>query len=164
MKPFNVGVMVVTLWLAGALQLGLAPWMAIHSIAPDFVLVAMGCLCLFTSQSGATVIGFFSGLIYGGVSLSALGPHIVSRTLIGFFVGWLNTLEIQPTAFVASLSAMVVTLGARLIFFFMAPPAAHELGAYLQAPIGGLIYNAILAAPTFLLLSRILIGNKRRYR
>jgi hypothetical protein len=150
------GILVATvlLWFGAVLQGSVAPQIRIGNAYPDFLLVFLSLMCLFTTTSGATILGFFTGLMTGAPAGANLGPHIISRTIAGHVDGWVGAIGFQPNAFWAGVNTLIVTVVAHLLQMFLAPPPG--IPAFLAATIASAVYNGVLAMPLYLLLRRIL--------
>jgi hypothetical protein len=150
------GVMVaaVLLWLGAVLQGSLAPRISIFEASPDFLLIFMSVMCLYCTTAGATVLGFFTGLMTGAPSGANLGAYIVSRSFGGFADGWIGSIGFQPNAVWAAVNTAVLTVIAQLLLMFLAPKPG--IPAFLAATIASAVYNGVLAMPVYLLLRRIL--------
>ncbi|MEO7454391.1 MAG: hypothetical protein ABIV13_06480, partial [Fimbriimonadales bacterium] len=73
----------LALIIAAAAQVAIAPKVAIFGARPDFLLVAVTLLCLNRGTDSAAVIGFFAGLLHGGVSNTKMAAFVISRILGG---------------------------------------------------------------------------------
>lgn len=149
----GVFVAALCIWLAAIFQQAFGRC-GILGASPDFILVAMSCLCLFTGRAGGAVIGFFAGLAAGGISGANLSQYIVTRTLSGFLDSWSRNLGLDANAVVAAFNAFAVTIVAQLGLMFLAPPPG--IAAFLGATIGTAMFNGVLAVPVHALLTRIL--------
>jgi len=145
---------VLLLWFAGGFQGSVAPHLAIGGVMPDFLLIVLGCVALGGTRKSGSVTGFFAGLIQGAVAGANIAQYALSRTLVGFFVGWFSTLEYDSNATVALVVVAFTTLTSQLLLMFMAPPP--RIFAFLLATIGSAIYNGVLAMPLFALLKRVM--------
>ncbi|RYG35557.1 hypothetical protein EON81_12365 [bacterium] len=143
----------IALWLAGGCQATLAPRLGIGGAVPDFPIIVLAVLAPWLPRSGATVLGFFAGLVHGAVAGANLTAYAISRTLTGFGLGSMSSLELEPSVLLAMITAAIATLIAGLISLFLAPPPA--LTPFILATIGSAIYNGVLAAPAHLILGRL---------
>lgn len=150
----GVIVAVITLWLGAGLQQALANRLGILGATPDFLLVFLACLCLYTNRVGGAVLGFFAGLAAGATVGANMTQYVFSRTLTGFLDSWSRNLGIDANLFVAGVNAFFVTIVAQLIQMFFAPPPG--IVTFLGATIASAMYNGVLAVPVYALLRRIL--------
>lgn len=144
----------VTLWIAAGLQAGLAPYLTLLGAAPDFPLIVLSVLCLFASRTAATVLGFFTGLLYGALAGANLAHYVISRTITGFGAGWANAIGFEPNLWVSAAAAAIGTLVSQFLLLLLAPPAS--IPAYLGDTIGSAMVNGVLAMPVYALLNRSL--------
>ena len=150
----GVGISAATLWLSAALQQSMAHRLTILGFQPDFMLVSLACLSMFYDRSGGSTIGFLTGALYGAVDFANITHYIISRTVIGFFVGWSKDLNLQGTILVAAVTTVLTTVFSQLILMFLAPPPL--ITPFLGATIRTAVYNGVLAVPVYLLLKRIM--------
>jgi hypothetical protein len=114
---------------------------------------------MYGNRSDGAIIGFISGLMTAGSTMVDLTATIVARSTTGFVLGFFNNLELKPTPGVAFATTFAATVFQRLLLLFLAPPP--EIWPYLKATIGSGLYNAIIAVPTYMILST-LMGTTRR--
>ena len=147
-------VAVIAIWLAASFQAALSPRITIVGISPDFCLIVLACLSLFTNRVGGAVIGFFLGLVTGANVGANLSQYVVSRTISGFLAGWSRSFGLDANVLGSAVTCVVVTVVAQLIQMFLAPPAG--ITSFLGATIASALVNGVLAVPVFALLRRIL--------
>lgn len=149
---------IVGLWLAAGLQ-ATAVRFSVFGASPDFVLILVTCLGLFTSRAGAAGIGFLGGLLQGAMVGGNLAAYVVSRSLTGFASGWIGSAELNKSVYVAPMIVAVATIAAQVVLLFIAP--THAIGTFLLATIGTSIYNGVVAVPVFAFLRRLLDPPRR---
>lgn len=147
-----IGTSLLLLWVAGGLQMGLAPWMSLWGVGPDFLVIALAALATVSSRGQAATFGFFAGLFQGAAAGANLAHYVVSRVLTGFLTAWANELRLQPSALVGFSTVALATVFARLVLLFLAPTPA--LTQYLGATMGSAMYNGVLAIPVYALLNK----------
>ena len=143
-----------TLWLAGALQEALAPRLAVSGAPPDFPLVALAALALLGERKEGTVAGFLAGLLRGVLAGTNLAAYAITRTLLGFALGWVRFAGLIPNAFVAGLGAAagtILTQGLVMIAAHRGPVLPFLAGTLFSAMIDG-----ALAMPLYALLRRLI--------
>ena len=150
---FAIGTVIV-IWLAAACQQVLARRMAIAGCRPDFFLIVLTPLALWSSRKTGTILGFFCGLIQGATAGANLVGYTMSRTIGGFTVSWSKQIGFQPNVAVIAVTAGAATLFCQLVFMFLAPPSG--VLSFLRDTIGSALYNGVLAVPVYLLLKGIL--------
>lgn len=149
----GVLVAVATLWLAAVLQQSIGRY-GILNARPDYLLVALSCLCLYASRAGGAMVGFIAGLMAGAITGANLTQFIFSRSVAGFLDSWSRSLGLDANAVTAAANAFFVTIVAQLILMFFAPPPG--IASFLGATIGSAMVNGVLAVPVHALLRRIL--------
>lgn len=152
--PAYAFIAALILWMSGGCQRSVAPYVSIGGVAPDFLLIAIGCLALFGTRRSGAIVGFAAGVIEGALAGANLAAYAVSRTIAGFVSGWFSSLEFEASAVVASFVVFAITLFAQLLLMFVAPPG--QIMSFLLATIGSAVYNGVLAMPLYALLRRVL--------
>lgn len=147
-------VAVPTLWIAGTLQESLAPHLAVARSEPDFPLVVLACLALLGERREGMVAGFAAGLLRGVLAGANLAAYAVSRTILGFALGWVRLAGLVPNALVAGLAAFGGTVAAGLMVMLVShrgPVLPFLAGTLFSAMIDG-----ALAMPLYALLRRLI--------
>lgn len=152
--PAYAFIALLCLWVGGGCQRAVSPYISIGGVAPDFLLIVVGCLSLFGTRRSGSIIGFFAGVLQGALAGANLAAYAISRTIAGFVAGWFSALEFEAGAVVASTVVFAVTLIAQFLLMFVAPPG--QIGGFLLATIGSAVYNGVLAMPLYALLRRVL--------
>ena len=110
---------------AALLQAGLAPYLAIGGVVPNFLLVVVVTLALVEGPAAGASAGFAAGLIFELLGSGPVGPMVLVLTVTGFMAGllhenmfaegWLLPLTVLAIASIASTLAyglMLDLLGA----------------------------------------------------
>lgn len=154
----GVFVALVSLGIAAILQRGLSPHLSFGGVAPDFLLLVIATLGLFSNRSSGALLGFGAGLLQGGLSGANMAVYVVSRTVCGYLLGWFNLLELESNPIVATIATVCVTMGCQLFIMFWAPPPG--ISAFMGSTAGSALMNACLAAPVYLLLRQFLVTRR----
>ena len=155
MSGFRFWVVAIpTLWIAGALQEALAPRLAVYGSPPDFPLIVLAALALLGERKAGTLTGFFAGLIRGVLAGANLAAYAISRTILGFVLGWIRFAGLIPNAPVAGISAFVGTLLAQGLV--MIPAHRGPLVPFLAGTLITAGINGALAMPLYALLRRLI--------
>lgn len=144
----------LAIWLSAVLQQSIAHRIDLLTATPDFLLITLSCLCMYSSRAGGALIGFLVGLAAGAITGANLSQFIFSRTITGFLDSWSRSFGLDPNFIAAAVNAFVVTIVAQLILMFFAPPSG--IVAFLGATILSAMVNGVLAVPVHALLRRIL--------
>ena len=127
---------------------------AIGGITPDFPLLLLACIALYTSPTLAAWAGFFTGLLHASMLEQTVGSLIVSRVLAATAVAYLPAL-LAPRHSLSILPAVALLhLLAQGILYLAAPIVDPR--AFWQASLGSMVYNMGLAIPVYWLARRVL--------
>jgi hypothetical protein len=152
-----VAICAVALYLAAASQQALSRWTFLGG-APDYMILALSVLCLFTSRSGGAALGFFDGWLYAALDGSNMWQYVMTRTIAGYLISWIAESGIERSMFSALLAGFLGVLVCKLSLMFLAPPPA--LAAFLGDTIRTAVYNGVLAMLFYAALNRI-VGPRR---
>jgi rod shape-determining protein MreD len=150
---------IAALLAAAILQAGLAPYLSIGQVVPNFLLLVVITIALVEGPGPGAAVGFSAGLIFELLGSGPVGPMLLVLTLTGFLTGlmhenmfaegWLLPLTVLA---IATLSAEVA-YGAILILLGADVPFWSTL---LTRMIPGAVYNTALALLIYPLLARFL--------
>lgn len=143
----------VLCWLGVLLDNSVSSGWRIGLATPNFGIIFFGIGCLFLSVKGSTALGLWSGLLIGAVSGANLFAYVFSRSIAGFasYLARLSGIQFVPIS--AGIFVLIFTVFIQILTMFVAPPPA--IAQFLLATIVSAIYNGVLAAPLFALLSRV---------
>lgn len=147
-------VAVPTLWLAGAFQEALAPRMTISGGSPDFPLIALACLALLGERRSGTIAGFVAGVLRGVFAGANMAVYAISRTILGFVLGWIRFAGLIPNVPVVGFSAFLGTILAQGMV--MIPAHRGPLLPFLGGTLLSAAINGALAMPLYALLRRLI--------
>jgi rod shape-determining protein MreD len=126
------------------LQVGLAPYIAIGGVVPDFLLLVVVTLALVEGPTAGASAGFAAGLIFELIGSGPVGPMVLVLAVTGYMAGllhenmfaegWLLPLTVLAVASIASTLAYGLMLdllgvgGPFLLTFFtkMLPEALYD--------------------------------------
>lgn len=138
---------------AALLEAGLAGHLAVFGSRPSFLLVLALSFGLSVRPGSAAVVACATGILTGGLSGASMAAFTVGRTIVCFFFGFLERVEINVSL---PLGAALVAVGTCLDAGFtmlISPPA--DLGGFVRATIGSAVYNGVLAFPVYGLVRRM---------
>ncbi|MBX3112455.1 MAG: hypothetical protein KF857_10640 [Fimbriimonadaceae bacterium] len=141
------------LFVAAVLEAGLARHLAIYDARPSFLLVLALSYGLSVRPGRAAVVACVSGVLTGGLSGASMAAFTVGRTLVCFFLGFLERVEIKVAL---PLGAALVAVGTCVDAGFtmlISPPS--DIGGFMRATIGSAVYNGVLAFPIYGLVRRM---------
>lgn len=142
----------LALLLAASAQVALAPRMGIFGARPDLLLVAVTLLSMNRGSDAAAVIGFFAGLLHGGVANTKMAAFIISRILGSVAASVVGRTTMAATPLTVMASSLATTGVASITYLLLGVPK-DPLG-WLLATFGTAIYNAVLVAAIFWLFLR----------
>lgn len=147
------------LLVAMLLQAGLAPYIGVAGVVPNFLLLVVVTLALATGPNEGAVVGFAAGLGFDLLSTMALGPMALVLTLTGYLAGllheqmfaegWLLPLTVLGVASLSSevaYAVMLDVLGANVEFW----------SGLLTKSLPATVYNTALALLLYPWLARFL--------
>jgi len=141
--------------LAAIAQAVYADAMHIRGARPDFLTATTVICALFCDANVGAGLGFLAGLLMASLTSppkSGFGSLIVSRTLIGFGVGWLEERIYRDNGLLAVILVGVGTLLTEGVYFILSPQ--RHLVHWASSVVGTTLCNLILAYPLYLLLRR----------
>ncbi|MBC8103948.1 MAG: rod shape-determining protein MreD [Cytophagales bacterium] len=146
------GIFALLLLTATAAQSTLAyPLHALTGAQPDFLLTVVLCTALLSDAATGCVLGFVGGLLSAALIGQTLGTLLVTRTIAGFLAGRFTARVFQANLLVIVLGVFIASLAAYVLQALSHPPRTG-LTPWLQATLGGGIWNAALALPIASLL------------
>lgn len=146
--------------LAAIAQAVYADALHIHGARPDFLTAATVICALFCDANVGAGLGFLAGLLMASLTSppkSGFGSLIVSRTLIGFAVGWLEERIERDNPLLAIALVTAGTALANGLFFLFAPQ--RNINHWAHGMVLTTLYNALLAYPLYLLI-RLMVGKR----
>ncbi|MDR3686086.1 MAG: rod shape-determining protein MreD [Coriobacteriia bacterium] len=135
---------IAAILVAALLQVGLAPYIAIGGVVPDFLLLVVVTLALVEGPAAGASAGFAAGLIFELIGSGPVGPMVLVLAVTGYMAGllhenmfaegWLLPLTVLAVASIASTLAYGLMLdllgvgGPFLLTFFtkMLPEALYD--------------------------------------
>jgi rod shape-determining protein MreD len=142
-----IWVAILSFWIFGGLNEGLAKDIAIFGAQPDFLLVATVVISMLSDMRGAAVAGFTGGFFQGAITGANMWQYVVTRLIVGWIGGSLIELRFQRNAMIAAMACFVASIIAGLVFLFLTSQP-NILGSLRDTLISAM-YNAVLAALVF---------------
>lgn len=145
----------VLLFIAGSVaQSTLAyPLHSLLGAQPDFLLTVLLCAALLSDAATGSILGFAGGLLSASLVGQTVGTLLVTRTIAGFLAGRFTARVFEANTLVVVLGVLVTSLAAYLLQTLVAPPKVG-LTPWLQATLGGALWNALLSVPITSILRR----------
>lgn len=138
----NAALIALALILAAAAQVALAPKVAVFGARPDFLLVAVTLLSMNRGTDSAAVIGFFAGLLHGGVSNTKMAALIISRILGAIAASLVGRTTVAATPLTVMGASLAASGVASLIYMLLGVP--KDLWGWVLSTFGMIVYNTVL--------------------
>lgn len=138
----NAALIALALILAAAAQVALAPKVAVFGAQPDFLLVAVTLLCMNRGTDSAAVIGFFAGLLHGGVSNTKMAALIISRILGAIAASLVGRTTVAATPLTVMGASLAASGVASLAYMLLGVP--KDLWGWVLSTFGMIVYNTVL--------------------
>jgi rod shape-determining protein MreD len=145
--------------LAALLQAGLAPYLAIGGVTPNFLFLVVVTLALVQGPTPGASAGFAAGLIFDLLGSGPVGPMALVLSVVGyaagllheqmFAEGWLQPLMVLGIAALATEIAYGVLLG-------LLGEGAPFFASLLTKMVPTALYNTVLALLVYPWLARFL--------
>lgn len=148
----NAGLVAVSLILAAAAQVALAPKLAVFGVHPDFLLVAVTLLCLNRGTDAAAVIGFFAGLLHGGITNTKMAAFIISRVLAAVGASVVGRTSVAATPLTVMGASLAATGIASVVYMLLGVP--NDLWGWALSTFGTVVYNTLLVGAAFAFATR----------
>jgi hypothetical protein len=126
--------------------------MAVLGARPDLLLVAVTLLSMNRASDAAAVIGFFAGLLHGGVANTKMAAFVISRILGGISASVVGRTTMAATPLTVMASSLATTGVSSISYLLLGVP--KDLLGWGLTTLGALVYNAILVVSIFWLFSR----------
>ena len=148
--------MVLIFGVALVLQSTLVRLVAIESIQPDLILLALFFVALMEGSYPATIAGFCVGLVQDLYAPQTLGLNALSKSLIGFALGFCHRGVFVEGLIPRSLILFAAVLLHDLVYFIISlwPDIGAGLGRVAVVGFPTALYTAILGYVIFYFLHR----------
>lgn len=148
-----------SLLAAAVLQVGLAPYLGLGGVVPNFLLLVVVTLALVRGPATGTTVGFVAGVLFDLLGTGPIGPMALVLAVVGYVAGllheamfaegWLLPLTVLA---IASLSAELA-YGLVLDLLGVGGPFWISL---LTKMLPGAVYDTVLALLVYPWLARYL--------
>ena len=153
----------VALFIVAILQAVFAERLSIFGARPDLILALILTGSLFCDTNSGAALGFFGGLIHASLSSpphNGFGSLIVSRTLVGFAIGWFEERVERTHPLIAFGFISGGTLVCECLFFLLSPQ--RTLSYWFINVALTTLYNSAIAVPLFYFIRLILSSYEER--
>ena len=151
----TIGVVAV----AALLQAGLAPYVAIGGVTPNFLLIVTVTLALLEGPVAGCSVGFACGLVFDLLGAGPIGPMALVLTVTGYLAGLLHENMFAEGWLLPMTVLAVAALGSEIaygIILIVLGAGGPLLVAFATKMLPAAVYNTALGLLFYPLLARIL--------
>lgn len=151
----TIGAVVV----AGILQAGLAPYMAIGGITPNFLLLVTVTIALVQGPAAGCSAGFACGLIFDLLGSGPVGPMILVLSVTGYLAGLLHENMFAEGWLLPITVLGIAALGSEIAYGLILDllgSGGPVLLTFITKTLPTAVYNTVLGLLVYPWLARIL--------
>lgn len=152
--PAMVSILVATL-----LQAGLAPYMSIAGVTPNFLLLVVVTLALTTGPNEGATAGFVAGLIFDLLGTGPIGPMALVLAATGYFAGLLHE-QMFAEGWLLPITVFAIAAISAEVAYGLLLMLLGEGGSFWQSfftkMLPAAVYNTALALLVYPWLARFL--------
>jgi rod shape-determining protein MreD len=152
---------VAALALLGAvlLQAGLAPYLTILGVTPNFILLVVVTLALTEGPTTGAIAGFVGGLCFDLLTSGPVGPMALVLSVTGYFAGLLHEQMFAEGWLLPLTMFAIAALGSEVAYsalLVMLGEGESFMRGLLTTAIPAALYNTVLALLVYPWLARVL--------
>jgi rod shape-determining protein MreD len=150
---------ILAVLVAAVLQAGLAPYISIGGVSPNFLLLVVVTIALVSGPASGASAGLASGLIFDLLGTGPVGPMALVLTVTGYLAGllheqmfaegWLQPLTVLAVAALGTEIAYGLILG-------LLGEGAPFWTSFFSKMLPAAVYNTVLALLIYPWLARFL--------
>jgi rod shape-determining protein MreD len=141
------------------LQVGLAPYLSIGGVVPNFMLLAAVTVAMIEGPTAGSAVGFACGLLFDLLSQGPVGPMAIVLAVTGYVAGLLAA-NVFAEGWLLPLSVLALaSLGAELTYALLMDLVGTPepfLRVLFTMVVPGAVYNTALALLVYPFLARFL--------
>lgn len=145
--------------LAGLLQVGLAPYISIGGVTPNFLFLVVVTLALTEGPSAGASAGFAAGLIFDLIGTGPVGPMTLVLTVTGYIAGQLHA-QMFAEGWLLPLTVVAVASVGTEVAYGVLLQLVGQGGGFVTALFTKMlptaVYNTVLALLVYPWLARFL--------
>lgn len=148
-----------SLLAALVLQAGVAPYISIGSVTPNFMLLVAVTVALTSGATAGTTAGFAAGLMFDLLGSGPVGPMALVLTVTGFIAGMLHEQMFAEGWLLPLTVLFIAALASELAYGLVLAMLGVDMSfwrALLVMMLPGALYNTVLALLVFPWLARFL--------
>ena len=161
-REARIRALLITGAAAVILQLVLAPSIAIASVVPNFIMVAVGIMALYTSATRSAISGFILGFCYDLFSQGPVGVMALILTVIGYALSTAKKDSFEGNIIVELLAFGIVMLLGEIVHGVVLAIIGYDLNvlySLIFRSLPGALYEIVIGIVAFIVLNYII--NKR---
>jgi rod shape-determining protein MreD len=144
---------------AVALQVSVAPQIAVFGVVPNFVFLVVVTLALLEGPVTGCAAGFIGGLLFDLLGASVVGPYALVFCVAGYTAGLMNAHMFAEGWLLPVSVVFIASVGAEITYGVMM--AVLDIGlpfwsALIRIMLPGAVYNTVLAVLLYPLMTRLL--------
>lgn len=145
--------------IAAVLQAGLAPYLSIGGVVPNFMMLVVVTLALVEGPGAGASTGFAAGLLFELLGSGPVGPMVLVLTLTGYLAGLMHEKMFAEGWLLPLTVLAVVSLGAEISYGLILN--LLDVGGpfwltFITKMLPGAVYNTALALLLYPWLARFL--------
>lgn len=145
--------------LAGILQAGLAPYMAIGGVTPNFLLLVVVTLALTEGPTAGATAGLAAGLLFDLLGSGPVGAMALVLSTTGYLAGLLHE-QLFAEGWLLPLTVLAIAaLGSEMTYAALLALVGEMGGfwtSFFTKALPGALYNTLLALLIYPWLARFL--------
>lgn len=145
--------------VAALLQGGLAPYLAVGGVVPDFLLLVVVTLALVEGPAAGCGVGFACGLIFDLLGTGPVGPMVIVLTITGYLAGLLHENMFAEGWLLPITVLGIAALGSEIAYGLVLDllgTVGPFLLTFVTKMLPAAVYNTALALLAYPWLARIL--------
>lgn len=150
---------VLSVFVAGLLQVAIAPHLSIGGVTPNFLLMVVITVALVEGPGPGASAGFAAGLVFDLLGTGPVGPMVLVMTLVGFASGLIHS-QMFAEGWLLPLTVLgIASLGAEMAYglvLAMLGETGGFVAGFVNKMLPGAVYNTVLALLVYPWLARFL--------
>jgi rod shape-determining protein MreD len=149
----------VAILVAALLQVGIAPYMTIGGVTPNFLLLVVVTLALTTGPNEGATAGFVAGLLFDLIGTGPVGPMALVLAATGYFAGLLHE-QMFAEGWLLPITVLAIAAISAEVAYGLLLMLLGEGGSFWQSfftkMLPAAVYNTALALLVYPWLARFL--------
>ncbi len=153
----------LSLIVAFVLQAGLAPYLALGGVTPNFLLLVVITVALTSGPISGATVGFIAGLLFDMLGSGPVGPAALVFSVTGYLAGLMHAQMFAEGWRLPLTVLAVAVLGAEMAYAAVLALLGSDIEfwtAFFTRMLPGAVYNAVLALLVYPWLARFLRNDR----